>query len=95
MDAFRMLCSAPNWFQSSLCDSSSKGVVAVATHHWITLLLVTPNITTTTIKNDHLFIGELLGHKDRVQCCKFSFFSSNILAPNQLSNSSKFNTKPI
>eukprot|EP01083_Nonionella_stella_P064605 168587_1 len=87
MENFRMLCSAPNWYQSSLCDCSSNGIVAIGTHHWITLLLVTPSAPYST--NDHLFIGELLGHKDRVQCCKFSFFPSNILAPHKSTTPSK------
>lgn len=83
-----MLCSAPNWYQGCLCDCSSKGIVAIGTQNWITLLSVTPSIKNSLNKNDHVFVGELLGHKDRIQCCKFSFFSSNILTPNEINDKS-------
>lgn len=84
MDTFQMLCSASNWFQSSLCDVSSDGIVAMGTHNKITLLSV--KTQTEQSQFGYSFIGEFL-HNDRVNACKFCFISSRIQSSKQSNHS--------
>ncbi|ETO19122.1 hypothetical protein RFI_18115, partial [Reticulomyxa filosa] len=72
LSLFRMFSSAPNWYLPRIADCSSDGVLAFGSSRWIVLLHTNPPCNTQSgIKNDHLFLGELHGHEERITSVQY------------------------